>query len=154
MAREYGWAPIGERAHDDKPGKRGRNISVLGTLTLQGLGAVMTLEGAVDGVAMLAYIQEVLAPTLKPKDIVFMDNLSSHKYRGIREAIEATGAQVVYLPPYSPDLNPIELCWSQLKTLLRSAAARTREALDDAIAEAMKCITGSDAAGWFRHAGY
>lgn len=154
MAREYAWAPIGERAEDDKPSSYGDNVSIVGAMGLDGLRTLMTLNGAVDGDAFLAFVKQFLAPTLKPGDIVLMDNLSVHKQAGIREAIEAVGAQLRYLPPYSPDFNPIEKCWSKIKSILRTIRARTREALDEAIATAMKAITGEDAAGWFGHAGY
>ena len=114
----------------------------------------MTLEGAFDGVAFQIYIDRLLIPTLKDGDIVFMDNLSVHKMSGVRKSIEEAGAILIYLPPYSPDLNPIELCWSKLKSLLRTAAARTRDAVDAAIAGAMNLITSANALAWFRHAGY
>jgi len=154
MAREYARAPIGERAEDDKPSSYGDNVSIVGAMGLAGLRTLMTLNGAVDGDAFLGFVKQFLAPTLKPGDIVLMDNLSVHKQAGIREAIEAVGAQLRYLPPYSPDFNPIEKCWSKIKSILRTIGARTREALDEAIATAMKAITGEDAAGWFTHAGY
>jgi transposase len=154
MAREYGRAPSGERVEDDKPYNHGENVSLVGALGLGGLRTLMTLGGAVDGVAFVAFVRSFLAPTLRRGDIVLMDNLSVHKVSGVREAIEAAGATLRYLPPYSPDLNPIERCWSKLKALLRSAASRTREALDAAIAEAMEAITAADATGWFTHGGY
>jgi len=154
MARSHGRAPAGERVHDDKPYSYGENVSLVGALGLGGLRTMMTLGGAVDGAAYLAFIRQCLVPTLRAGDIVLMDNLSVHKVLGVREAIEATGASLRYLPTYSPDLNPIERCWSKMKTLLRSAAARTREALEAAIAEAMKAITAADAVAWFAHAGY
>ena len=154
MAREYGRAPSGVRVEDDKPYNHGENVSLVGALGLGGLRTLMTLGGAVDGVAFVVFVRSFLAPTLRRGDIVVMDNLSVHKVKGVREAIEATGATLCYLPPYSPDLNPIERCWSKLKALLKSAAARTREALDAAIAEAMEAVTAADAAGWFAHGGY
>jgi transposase len=154
MAREYARSPIGERAHDDKPSGWGKNVSLVGAIGLGGLRTMMTLDGAVDGTAFLAFVEHFLVPTLKPGDIVLMDNLSVHKCAGIREAIEAAGAQLRYLPPYSPDFNPIEKCWSKFKSILRTIGARTREALDEAIVTALKSITGKDAAGWFASAGY
>lgn len=154
MAREYGRAPSGERVEDDKPYNHGENVSLVGALGLSGLRTLMTLGGAIDGVAFVAFVRIFLVPMLRPGDIVMMDNLSVHKVVGVREAIQAAGATLHYLPSYSPDLNPIERCWSKLKALLRSAGARTREALDSAIAEAMKAITAADAAGWFTHGGY
>ena len=101
-----------------------------------------------------AYVSEVLVPTLKPGDVVVMDNLGAHKVEGIRSAIEASGAVLVYLPPYSPDYSPIEPCWSKLKTCLRAIKACTREALDEALTYAIDTITASDARGWFGHCGY
>lgn len=154
MAREYGRAPAGERVHGDKPYDKGKNLSIVGALGLGGVRAAMTLEGAIDGPAFLTYVRTVLVPQLRPADIVVMDNLSVHKVKGVKEAIEAAGACLYYLPPYSPDLNPIERCWSKLKALLRAAAARTKEALESAITDAMSAISAKDAAGWFAHAGY
>jgi transposase len=154
MAREYGWAPQGQRAHDDRPFGWGNNVSMVGALGLTGLRTLMTLDGAVDGASFVSFASHFLAPQLRPGDIVLMDNLSAHKVKGVREAIEAAGATLHYLPRYSPDFNPIELCWSKLKACLRTAAARSREELDAAIAAAMACITASNAAGWFSHAGY
>jgi len=107
-----------------------------------------------NGEVLLAYVEQVLGPKLKPGDIVVLDNLSAHKVCGVRERIEARGAQVLYLPPYSPDLNPIEKAWFKLKQYLRAAKARHAEALDQAITEAIKTITAANAAAWFRHCGY
>src|SRR6185295_16574558 len=103
------------------------------------------LEGAIDGLAFVAFVRHFLVPQLRPGDIVLMDNLSVHKVAGVREAIEAVGASLRYLPPYSPDINPIEQCWSKIKALLRGAAARTLEALEAAVAAAMAVVTASDA---------
>lgn len=154
MAREYARAPIGERAEDDQPARWGDNVSLVGAIGLCGLRTLMTLDGAVDGDAFLAFVQYFLVPQLQPGDIVVMDNLSVHKRAGIREAIEAAGAELRYLPPYSPDFNPIEECWSKLKSILRSVGARTRDTLEVAIANAMSTVTATDAVGWFAHAGY
>src|SRR4051794_31151867 len=109
----------------------------------------MTIECATDGAVFYAYVEQVLAPLLVSGDKVIMDNLSAHKVDGIRELIEAKGAQLHYLPPYSPDLSPIEQCWSKIKTYLRRAKARTREALEDALATALDTVTARDAHGWF-----
>jgi transposase len=114
----------------------------------------MTINGPVDSAVFRAYVKRVLVPTLTPGDIVIMDNLGSHKVEGIREAIEAAGATLLYLPPYSPDWSPIERCWSKLKTFLRAAKARTRETLEDAIRTALDTITAADARNWFLHCGY
>jgi len=109
----------------------------------------MTIESPTDGEVFLAYAEQVLCPKLKPGDVVIMDNLSAHKVRGVRERIEACGAALLYLPPYSPDLNPIEKAWFKLKQFLPAAKARTAEALDQAITEALKTITADNAAAWF-----
>jgi transposase len=154
MTRRYGRAPKGERVVGAVPQNYGANVTLLAALGSHGLEAVMTIEGATDAEVFRVYIEQVLRPTLRPGDIVIMDNLRAHKAAGIREAIEQAGARLQYLPPYSPDLSPIERCWSKLKTSLRKAKARTREALDRAIAEALTLITEADARGWFTHAGY
>lgn len=114
----------------------------------------MTIEGATDADVFRAYVGEVLCPTLRVGDIVIADNLSAHKAAGVQEAIAATGARLLYLPPYSPDLNPIERCWSKIKTVLRAAKARTREALDAAVTSALATVSESDARAWFAHSGY
>ena len=127
---------------------------MLACLSEAGISAPMTVEGAVDGAVFRACIEQVLAPTLIEGDVVVMDNLGAHKVKGIREAIEGRGATVIYLPPYSPDLNPIEKCWSKIKTYLRAAKARTREALEQALKEALLLVTEKDAIGWFSSCGY
>jgi transposase len=129
-------------------------VTVLAALGSHGVEAVMTIAGATDAEVFRIYVDQVLRPTLHPGDIVIMDNLRAHKAVGIREAIAQSGARVLYLPPYSPDLAPIERCWSKLKSILRTAKARTREALDEAIAQALATITAADARGWFQHCGY
>ena len=154
MTRRYGRARRGQRVDDAVPKNWGRNVTVLGSLSCHGLEAVMTVEGATDAAVFRAYVSQVLAPTLKPGDVVVMDNLGAHKVDGIRNAIEASGAALMYLPPYSPDYSPIEPCWSKLKTCLRAIKARTREALDSALAQAIETVTASDAKGWFTHCGY
>jgi transposase len=154
MTRRYGRARQGARAHDAAPKNFGRNVTILDTLSCQGLDAVMTVDGATDTAVFQAYVTPELAPTLAPDDIVIMDNLSAHKVMGINEAIEATGAKLLYLPPYSPDFSPIENCWSKLKAILRKVKARTRDALDDALKQSIDAITNIDALGWFKHCGY
>ena len=154
MTRRYGRARHGARVHDAVPRNYGRNVTILGALSCDGLDAVMTVDGATDSAVFRSYVTQVLVPTLVAEDIVIMDNLSAHKVTGIEEAITAAGATLVFLPPYSPDCSPIENCWSKLKTILRQAKARTREALDDALKHAIDHITRSDAHGWFRHCGY
>jgi len=114
----------------------------------------MIVDGAFDGEAFTAFTTAFLAPALKPGDVVVMDNLASHKLQAVIQAIEAVGARVLFLPPYSPDYNPIEMCWSKVKEYLRSQAARTSKALDDAIARGLELITLSDLVGWFKHCGY
>lgn len=154
MSRRYGRAQHGCRVHDAVPRNHGRNITILGTLSCYGLDAVMTVEGAVDAAVFRAYVEQVLAPTLKPGDIVVMDNLSVHKVPGIEQAITAAGASLLFLPPYSPDLSPIEPCWSKIKEKLRGVKARTREALDMALSKIIGRVSNSDARGWFTHCGY
>jgi transposase len=136
------------------PQNYGANVTMIAALSWRGVEAVMTIDGATDAEVFRAYVQHVLCPTLVPGDIVVMDNLRAHKVSGVREHIEACRAQLVYLPPYSPDLSPIEPCWSKLKTLLRAAQARTRDALDAAIERVLAAVTPSDARSWFQHCGY
>lgn len=154
MTRLYGRAAPGERVIDSVPKNYGENISMLACLSVSGIVAPMTIDGAVDGLVFKAYVEQVLCPTLCEGDVVVMDNLSAHKVAGVRELIESRGAKLVFLPPYSPDMNPIEKCWSKLKTYLRAAKARTRETLEKALAEALRLITKEDAAGWFASCGY
>jgi len=154
MTPDYAWAPRGQRVNDAVPRNRGTVTTMIGALTVVGLVALMTVEGATDAEVFDAYVEHVLVPQLKPGDIVVVDNLGAHKSVAIRDRIEAAGARLLFLPPYSPDFNPIEECWSKLKTLLKKVGARTREELDQAIAYCMTRITPSDALGWIRHAGY
>jgi transposase len=154
MTRLYGRAPRGERVLGSAPQNYGPNVTLLGALSCTGLEAVMMIEGATDADVFRAYVREVLGPTLRAGDIIIADNLSAHKAAGVQEAIAATGARLLYLPPYSPDLNPIEQCWSKIKAFLRAAKARTREALDMAVAFALATVTESDARAWFAHSGY
>jgi transposase len=154
MARLYGRASRGERALGSVPQNWGDNISIISAMGREGLRATMTVAGAVDGEVFLIYVREILCPTLKAGDVVVLDNLGAHKVEGVRQAIEAAGAELHYLPPYSPDLNPIEKCWSKIKTALRAAAARTREALDEAISGAISAVSAQDAERWFRFCGY
>jgi transposase len=154
MTRLWARAPRGERVQEATPDGRWQVLTTLGTMSLRGMEAVMTVASATDGDVFHAYVEQVLCATLQAGDVVVMDNLSAHKVAGIRELIEARGAQLVYLPPYSPDLNPIEQAWSKFKQFLRAAKARTAEALDQAITEALKTITADNAHAWFRHCGY
>lgn len=154
MARDYGRAPRGQRAQGAKPVQRGRQVSRGGALGLVGVVAAMMGEGVVDGPTLLAFVQEVLVPKLQPGQVVVRDHRKAHKAAGGREAIEAVGARLRYLPPYSPDFSPIEACWSKIKAIWRTKAARTLEHLWQAITEAFAAITSQDAQGWFTHAGY
>ena len=154
MTRLRGRAPRGERIAEATPQGHWKVLTTLGTMSLRGIEAVMTIESSTDGEVFLGYLDQVLCPKLTPGDVVIMDNLSTHKVRGVRERIEACRAELLYLPPYSPDLNPIEKAWFKLKQFLRAAKARTAEALDQAISEALKTITADNAAAWFRHCGY
>lgn len=154
LARTYGRAAPGERVVDTKPSTRGENLSVIGALGVDAVRAAMSVPGAVDGDACLVFTKDVLAPCLHPGNIVFMDNVPTHKMPAITAAITAVGARVKFLPPYSPDLSPIENCWSKVKTFLRRVAARTRKDLDAALSQALATITRDDIAGWFAHCGY
>jgi transposase len=154
MTRRFGRAPRGERVIGAVPQNYGAHLTMMAALSLHGIEAVMTIEGATDAEVFHAYAEQVLVPTLRPGDIVVWDNLSAHKMTTIREVIEGRGAQLLYLPPYSPDLAPIEQAWSKIKTFLRAAKARTREALELAIQQALTTITAADAHGWFTYCGY
>ncbi len=150
MTRLYARAPRGQRVHDAVPGGHWKMLTILGAMDHTGMLAVMTVEAATDREVFLAYLDQVLCPKLRPGHVVVMDNLSSHKVAGVRERIEACGASLLYLPPYSPDLNPIEKAWSKLKTGIRALQARTVQALDHAIENLLPSITTQDATAWFR----
>jgi len=154
MTRRYGRAPRGERVREAAPAGHWRTVTLLGAMTSQGMLASMTVESPTDGDVFLGYLEQVLCPQLRPGHVVVMDNLGAHKVAGVRQRIEATGAELRYLPPYSPDFNPIEQAWSKTKQRLRSAKARTLEALEDAVAHALASITPQNASAWFRHCGY
>ena len=154
MTRLYGRAPKGERVIGTVPQNYGENLTMLGALGLQGIQAVMTVNGATDAEVFRTYIKRVLGPTLVPGDIVVLDNLSAHKAVGVQQALARRRVRLRFLPPYSPDLSPMEPCVSKLKTALRTAKARTREALETAIRKAMDTITAIDARNWFKHCGY
>lgn len=154
MARRCGRARRGERCIAAVPHGHWRTTTFVGGLRLSGVTAPMTLDGAMDGPAFRAWVEHMLAPTLAPGDIVVMDNLPAHKQAAVRIAIEARGAELRYLPPYSPDLNPIEMAFSKFKALLKKAAARTVEALWAAIAKALPSISGQDCRSYFTAAGY
>lgn len=154
MTRLYGRAPKGERVIGSVPQNYGPNVTMLGALSVHGLQAVMTVDGGTDAEVFRTYVKRVLGPTLAPGDIVVMDNLRAHKVVGVQQSIARRGARLLYLPPYSPDLSPIEPCWSKVKAGLRKAKARFREALDSAITDVLATVTGADAHGWFQHCGY
>lgn len=154
MTRTYARAPRGDRAVDDVPRNRGDVITMIGALTTAGLVAMMTIEGGTCRHVFHAFVEQVLAPVLRPGMIVVIDNAGAHKVREVIEAMLACGVKVKFLPPYSPDLNPIELAWSKLKEFLRAKKARTRDALDAAIAAGMKAISIGDSRNWIRGCGY
>jgi len=154
MARLRGRAPKGERLRTGIPHGHWRTTTFVAGLRLAGMVAPMVLDGPINGHAFQAYVDQVLVPELKPGDIVIMDNLGSHKGRGVRTAIEAAGAMLLYLPPYSPDFNPIENAFSKLKALLRKAAERTVDALWDTIGTLIPTFTPTECANFFAAAGY
>jgi transposase len=154
MARLYGWAPRGERCRAAVPHGHWKTTTFTAGLRLSGLAAPMILDGAMDGAAFRAYVEHVLVPELALGDVVVMDNLPAHRVGGVRQAIEAAGARLLYLPPYSPDFNPIELAFAKLKALLRAAAARTVPELWDAIAAALDAFTPAECRNYFAAAGY
>jgi transposase len=154
MTRRYGRAPGGARAVGRVPRNYGPNLSLIASLGLDGAGPAMTLPGAVDGEAFVAYVQEVLVPTLRRGDLVVMDNLSVHKDERVAPLIAGAGGTLLFLPAYSPDYTPMELAFSKVKTWLRAAAERTQAGLEAAIGQALAAVTAQDAEGWFRHCGY
>jgi len=154
MARLYGRALRGERCVAAVPHGHWKTTTFVGGLRLSGMTAPMVLDGPMNGPAFLAWVEQELAPTLSLGDIVVMDNLPAHKPAAVRTAIERCGAELRYLPPYSPDLNPIEMAYSKLKALLKKAAARTVATLWAAIADAIAQITRQDSLGYFKAAGY
>jgi transposase len=154
MARRYGRAPRGQRCRAPVPHGHWKTTTFVGALRLHGMTAPMVLDGAMHGAAFLAYVEQVLVPTLGPGDIVVMDNLPAHKPVAVRHAIEAAGAELRFLPPYSPDFNPIEMAFSKLKAFLKKIAARTVDELWDAIARGIDTFTPSECQNYFAAAGY
>jgi transposase len=154
LAPLYGYAPRGERLRLSVPRKRGKNTTVLSSMTLLGMGPSLAVEGATTASVFEAYVEQVLAPSLRKGQMVVMDNLGAHRPKRVRELIEARGCELLYLPAYSPDYNPIEEAFAKIKNLLRKAAARSREALVEAIGVALSAITVADVRGFFEHAGY
>jgi len=154
MARLYGRAPRGERCRAAVPHGHWLTTTFTAGLRLDGLSAPMLLDGPMNGDAFLSYVEEVLVPDLSPGDLVVMDNLPAHKVHGVRSAIEGAGAELRYLPPYSPDLNPIEMAFSKFKAFLRGAAPRTLDDLWTAAAQALDRFTSQDCANYFANSGY
>jgi transposase len=154
LTRHFARSPRGERAQASTPGNRGPNRTTITSLTLEGLGPGLILDEAMTTRDFESFVQHVLAPTLQPGQIVGLDNLRQHKSARVRELVEARGASIWFLPTYSPDFNPIEEAFSKVKTLLRSAEARTHETLVAAIWAALAAVTSADAKGYFAHAGY
>ena len=157
MVRRHARAPKGQRAHGTAPAGRWRRLTVLGALGADGVAAAMSIERATDTAVFLAFLDRVLIPELvrtKPGAVVVMDNLSPHKAPAVRQRLEAAGLELIHLPRYAPELNPIEAMWSKVKEVLRAAAARTVAALEAALADALARVTADDARGWFQHCGY
>ena len=154
MTRHYGRAPSGQRVGEATPQSHWRTLTVLGAITRKGVLGSMTIESPTDGDVFLAFLEQELGPKLQVGELVIMDNLRAHKVEGVREKIEARGARLLYLPPYSPDFNPIEQIWSKVKQYLRSAKARTVEALDQAVGDALNAVTAENTAGCFAGCGY
>lgn len=154
MTRRYGWGPRSERVIGRVPHGHWKTTTFVGALRTSGMTAPMVIDGAMNGELFLAYVKQQLVPTLRSGDIVIADNLSSHKRDGVKQAIESVGAHLVYLPPYSPDLNPIELAFSKLKTLLRKSPERTVEALWARIGQLIDQFSPAECRNYFRHCGY
>jgi transposase len=154
LTPRYARAPKGERAHGKAPRNWGKNVTLISSITLEGMGASMSIEGSSDTDSFGLYMRNVLAPRLEAGQIVLMDNLSVHTSGWVRELIEERGCQLWLLPSYSPDMNPIEEAFSKVKTLLRKAKARTLEALFEATAQALDALSAGDARGYFEHCGY
>jgi len=154
MARLRGWAAKGQRCRAAVPHGHWKTTTFTAGLRMDGISAPMLLDGPMHGHAFRAYVEQVLVPELRPGDIVIMDNLPAHKVAGVRETIEAAGARLLYLPPYSPDFNPIEMAFSKLKALLRKTAARTVDDLWDAVAQSLDAFTPNECANYFAASGY
>jgi transposase len=154
MTRTHGRAPRGERLISKVPHGHWRTLTFLAALRVDRIEAPCVIDGPINGESFLAYVEQILVPTLKPGDIVVIDNLGSHKGRAVRKAIRAAGAKLFFLPPYSPDLNPIEQVFAKLKTLLRKAAERSVEATWKRIGTLLECFTPAECANYFAHAGY
>jgi transposase len=154
MTRLYARAPKGERAYGKVPRNRGKNTTLLASMSVRGMGPCLTVEGATTKAVFETYVEQVLVPSLRAGQVVILDNLSSHKGDRVRELIEGVGCSLLYLPPYSPDFSPIEEAFSKIKALLRKSAARVRGALVEAIGWAISRVTPEDAVAFFGHCGY
>lgn len=154
MTSVYGRSLKGKRVTGACPVSRGKRISTIGAMSSRRSEACMTFEGTLNGELFLSYLSNFLCPTLKKGQIVITDNARVHKVKGVKELIESKGAELLYLPPYSPELSPIEMCWSELKNFLKKAEARTEEFLNEALSAALNMITENDCKGWFGHCGY
>ena len=154
MTRRYGRAPKGERVYGAVPLGHWEVTTMIGALALDGVRACFTVDAATDADIFQVFVEKVLPPALRPGDVVIWDNLPAHKHPGLETILASGNATLLPLPPYSPDFNPLEQCWSKVKEFLRSAQARTSEALEQAMAQALSMVTASDARGWFQHCGY
>ena len=154
LAPLYGYSAKGERVRLSVPRNRGKNTTLLAAMTLDGMGETMAVEGSTDQEVFDAYVEHVLAPTLETGQVVILDNLSAHKPVRVRELIECRGCQLIYLPSYSPEFNPIEEAFAKIKSILRQAGARTKDALVEVLGEALSAISAQDARAYFEHAGY
>ena len=154
MVRRYGWGPRGERLADAAPHGHWKTTTFVAGLRASGIIAPLVLDGPMTGEVFRAYVRQFLAPELKPGDVVVLDNLPAHKVAGVREAVTAAGAHLLFLPPYSPDLNPNEQLFSKLKALLRKAAARTRDALWDTIGQLLDCFSPAECRNYITNSGY
>lgn len=154
MTPRYARAPIGQRVGGVVPGNWGKNITLLGAIGSDGLRTLMTVDGGTTGDVFQVFVEQLLLPKLRPGDVVIWDGLSSHKDSRVLQLLEEAKVILVVVPPYSPDLNPIESCWSKIKHWLRKLQPRTRDQLDDTVASAMKQVTSNDTLGWYTEVGY
>jgi transposase len=154
LAPLYGYSRKGERVRLEVPRNRGKNTTLLASMTLGGMGETLAVEGSTNQEVFEAYVEHALAPTLQGGEVIVMDNLSAHKPAKVRELIEGRGCELIYLPAYSPDFNPIEEAFAKIKDMLRQAGARTKDALVGVLGEALSAVSAQDARGYFEHAGY
>lgn len=154
MTRRYARSPANERSFSIRPARRGGNISLVGSVRLSGLVAIYPYDGAIDGYRFIDYLEKHLLKILKPGDVLVMDNLRVHHIGAVKEMLMRTNIRLLFLPPYSPELNPIEEAWSKIKSIFRGIEARTIDVFVDALKETYNAITAENLEGWFRHAGY